>query len=194
MKTFSIFQLSLIILSIIVSPILNAQEKKKSTSATSSKSDDKKKDDVANPNEQLKENGLKCLLDILDKIEHDKSDGKFKGDLKNDGTHTDNIKLNQLFKVGVDQGIDLTTLLLQYFNLESKDIKITDGDKNFKINLRKAITDCRLNLDKALKRCEYAYSKLKGAVCERVRWGGDDEWGKLFTFLIIYRFGTFRYS
>jgi len=60
--------------------------------------------------------------------------------------------------------------------LESKDIKITDGDKNFKINLRKAITDCRLNLDKALKRCEYAYSKLKGAVCERVRWGGDDEW------------------
>lgn len=153
------------------------------TQTTTTAADPNKKEDPANPNEELKEKGLKCLLDILDKIENDKSDGKFKGDLKNDGKRTDTIKLNQLFKVGVDQGIDITTLLLQYFNLESKDIKVADGEKNFTINLRKAITNCNLNMDKALKRCEYAYSKLKGAECERVRWGGNEEWGTLFILL-----------
>ena len=88
------------------------------------------------------------------------------------------MKLNQLFKMGVDQGIDVTTLLLQYFNIEKNDITIADGGNQFKINLRKEITACKLNMDKALKRCEYAYKKLKGATCERVRWGGDKDEGK----------------
>jgi len=127
---------------------------------------------IADPNEELKESGLKCLLDILHKIDNDKSDGTYKGDLKDDGSHTDTMKLNQLFKVGVDQGIDLTTLLLQYYNLESKPITISDGGQSFKLNMRKAILDCKLNLTKAIKRCNWAYKKLKGAQCERVRWGG----------------------
>ena len=64
----------------------------------------------------MKEAGLQCLLDILYKIEQDRADGNFKGNLQNDGTRKDDMKLNQLFKMGVDQGIDVTTLLLQYFN------------------------------------------------------------------------------
>ena len=32
---------------------------------------------IADPNEELKETGLKCLLDILHKIDNDKSDGNF---------------------------------------------------------------------------------------------------------------------
>lgn len=91
---------------------------------------------IADPDEELKENGLKCLLDVLNKIEFDRSDGSYKGDLQDDGTHRDKIKLNKLFKIGVDQGIDLTTLLLQYFNLENKSIKIADGANFFELNLR----------------------------------------------------------
>jgi hypothetical protein len=136
-----------------------------------------KKTLIADPNEELKETGLKCLLDILHKIDNDKADGTYKGDLKDDGTHTATVKLNQLFKVGVDQGIDLTTLLLQYYNLESKPITISDGGQSFKLNMRKAIGDCKLNLTKALKRCNWAYKKLKGAQCERVRWGGATDLG-----------------
>jgi len=127
---------------------------------------------IANPNEQMNETGLKCLLDILHKIESDHSDGTFKGDLKNDGTHTDTVKLNNLFRVGVDQGIDLTTLLLQYYNIENRAITIADGGNKFEINIRKAVSDCNLDLTKSLERCRFAYKKLKGAECERVRWGG----------------------
>lgn len=91
---------------------------------------------ITDPDEDLHENGLKCLLDVLHKIEFDRSDGSYKGDLQDDGTHRDKIKLNKLFKIGVDQGIDLTTLLLQYFNLENKSIKIADGANSFELNLR----------------------------------------------------------
>lgn len=128
------------------------------------------------PDDQdMNENGLKCLLDIVHKIENDRSDGTYKGDLLNDGTHKDNMKLNKLFKMGVDQGIDITTQLLQYYNLEDKDIRIADGSNSFQINLRKGITDCNLNLEHSIKRCKYAYRNLKGATCERVRWGGNSD-------------------
>lgn len=133
---------------------------------------------VADPNEELKEAGLKCLLDILYKIEKDRGDGNFKGNLQSDGKPKgEDMKLNQLFKMGVDQGIDVTTLLLQYYNIEKNDITIADGGNQFKINLRNEITACKLNMEKPLKRCEFAYKKLKGAQCERVRWGGDKDEG-----------------
>ena len=99
-----------LLLAIIVSMfflLANCAEKKKEAAAKKAPAKKAKAGSesaaIADPQEELKEAGLQCLLDILYKIEQDRADGNFKGNLQNDGTRKEEMKLNQLFKMGVDQ-------------------------------------------------------------------------------------------
>lgn len=132
--------------------------------------------DLMNPDEEMHEDGLKCQLNILHKIDNDRGDGKYTGNQIEHGHTLNKLNLNKLFRFGVEQGIDITTLLLQYYNIRNEPMKIQDGNNSFEFNLRKAISHCGLNMTKAIKRCEYAYRRVKGgAQCDRVLWGGNSE-------------------
>jgi len=77
-------------------------------------------------------------------------------------------KLAKYLMPGLDRTVDVNTLLLQYYNLGD----IDDKSIGFKFQPRKMITDCKLNLQPAIERCNNAYKKT--LVCEQVKYGANE--------------------
>jgi len=71
-------------------------------------------------------------------------------------------------QAGVDRNIDINTLLLQFFNLKD----INDKDTGYKFEPRRMISDCKIDLTPAIKRCESAYGGT--LPCEQVIYGSDE--------------------
>lgn len=90
---------------------------------------------------KVKERGLSCLIDVLEKVNQ----------LGFDVPHED---LTNKIREGVTQSIDITTMLLQFSHLSAQD--------------QKEIIQCNLNQKEAKKRCESVYSLNN---CEVIKWG-----------------------
>merc|ERR1712007_75954 len=90
---------------------------------------------------------LTCLMSVLSKVNEE------------DIVVTDQADFTKKIKEGVQQGIDLNTLLLQY--------------QYFKVPERDDITNCALDLERALVRCKAVYTE-----CEEINYnlasGSDD--------------------
>lgn len=91
---------------------------------------------------------ITCLMSVLAKINDD------------DPIVTDQPDFSKKIKEGVQQGIDMNTLLLQY--------------QCFKKQERDDIDSCALNMDQASARCQAVYGE-----CEEIMYGtvigSDDE-------------------
>jgi hypothetical protein len=103
------------------------------------------------------EENLKCLLNVLRQFDYKRT--------PNDIPALD--KLAKYLTPGLERTVDINTLLLQYYNLGD----IDDKDIGFKFEPRKMISECKLNLEPAKKRCTNAYkNQLK---CVQVKYGED---------------------
>ena len=91
---------------------------------------------------KVKEKGLSCLIDVLEKVNHEDFDST-----------TIHLDLGSKIREGVSQSIDITTMLLQFPHLSSMD--------------QDEIVMCHLNMKMAVQRCENVYS---AGNCEEIKW------------------------
>jgi len=108
-------------------------------------------------NEEIEEPNLKCLFGILRQYDYQR-------------TETLLPKIEHLYNhvnPGVDRIIDLNTLLLQFYDLQD----IDDKETGIKFTPRKAISECKLELEPAIARCRSAYT---GMDSEQVSYGLGD--------------------
>jgi hypothetical protein len=107
------------------------------------------------------EENLECLLKTLREFDERRSENPL----------VEYKSLYNHIQPGVDRNIDINTLLLQFFNLKD----IDDKDTGTKFEPRKMVSECKLELEPALERCQSAYG---GSLpCEQVVYG-DDEFNK----------------
>lgn len=104
--------------------------------------------------EEAEEPNLRCLFQILRQYDYQRTANPLP-------------KIEHLYNhvnPGVDRIIDLNTLLLQYYDLQD----IDDKETSIQFSPRKAITECKLDLEPAIARCRAAYSNME---CEQVTYG-----------------------
>ena len=97
-----------------------------------------------------------CLLAILKDFELRRSSNPLEGFMS----------LYDHIQPGLERTIDITSLLLQFYNLKD----IDDRDTGYKFEPRKMINECNLNLSAAIKRCQGSYG---GMPCEQILYGND---------------------
>jgi len=103
---------------------------------------------------EAEEPNLKCLFEVLRQFDYQRTEVLLP-------------KIEHLYNhinPGLDRTVDLNTLLLQWYDLQD----IDDKETGIKFQPRKAITECKLNLEPALARCSSAYQNMP---CEQVEYG-----------------------